>query len=54
MNGYQSLSATGATLPAAGLLFDSTRLLAVAAVLVLMGVLLVRYSWRRGKDVGSA
>lgn len=55
MSGYQTLPMTGAgALTVGGLVFDPTRLLVLAVLLLLLGVVLVRYGWRRGKHVGDA
>lgn len=54
MPSYGRLPVTGlATLTIGGVLIDQTRLVAIAFVLVAVGALLVRLTWRRNKTVVS-
>ena len=54
MNDYGKLAYTGAgTLTIGGVVLNQWGLLGIAVGTIVVGALLVRYAWRRGKTVSS-
>jgi hypothetical protein len=50
---YGKLPFTGAGFAVGGIVFDQVRLVAIAVGIMVIGMLMVRFGWRRGQNISD-